>query len=548
MQKKRWVPGVDNALQCINRLEAEHMCNAVGFLRSAAFRSDPMKRKILDGLKDIILDNGKKQYAYAEEDPGESGFPELYVPGGLKPGQRANYRRLLRASTIEQAAIKTVLSIIGPAKLLDPGGGWLPLIDRSGMLGRLGNWPAHIGTMHKRGVDAAAVFTAKHGDAPIAKIKIFGLGGSAAPHDIAREIIANREKSACEIEIVRADSPHGDFTDEHTLALFCSFSGDTEETLHCYDRIRHRTNLIAAMARGGKLEKMAREAGMPFMKIPSEKGDPAYVMQPRESVCLQCIATLLFLAAIGLKAGAAGALEPRLIDVSRLARLVASWRKRFGPSRKFDYNPAKRLAFFMLYGFHYTDEHLPAFFDVWDKKIPYVIGDYHLRALVHEAATQLRERSKICAVEGIAPEELHNSVEAIRAVVESSAASLERNPYVYLFLDSIDSERRIGFRLAQTRNLVLRNRGAYAVLNAEGETALERALFLTYFNAHMTTYAAVINGFDPLPVPTMSWIKKVMAELPRNCGKEKVYAEKKHRTLELRRQPGHFTLRSGIPV
>ncbi|MBN1576371.1 MAG: hypothetical protein JW913_07465 [Chitinispirillaceae bacterium] len=534
MQRNQWVPNVDNALQCITGLDAENMRLAVGFLRKAAFHSKSMRRKILDILKDIIIEKEKKHYAAAGEKPGTSGLPGLSVPNGLKPGEREKYRRLLRASTIEQAAIETVLSIVGPPELLDPGGEWFTLIDRSGMTDRLGNWPSHIETMHARAGDAAHRFTAKHGNTPIAKIKIFGLGGSAAPHDIAREIIENLGKSGCEIEIVRADTPRADFTDEHTLALFCSFSGDTEETIHCYDKIKPKTELIAAMAQGGKLEKIARDANLPFIKIPSDKSDPAYVMQPRESVCLQCIATLSFVAGIGLKAGSDGAFDAPCIDAAKLAGLISSWRKRFGPSRGFINNPAKQLAFFMLYGFHYTDEKRPASFDVRDKRIPYVIGDYNLRALVHEVATQFRERSKICAIEGIAPEELHNSVEAIRAVAESSAASLDANPYVYLFLDSMDSEQRIDFRLAQTRDLVIRNRGPHAVLNAEGETALERALFLTYFNAHMTTYAAVLNGFDPLPVPTMSWIKKIMGDLPRNCGKEMAYSKKKRRTLELR--------------
>jgi len=173
-----------------------------------------------------------------------------------------------------------------------------------------------------------------------------------------------------------------------------------------------------------------------------------------------------------------------------------------------------------LYGTKWVDPgprkapHFPA------RALPYFLGDRNVGAVIHEVATQFRERSKMNVIEGSAPEDLHNSVESIRADVEAARAGLECHRFAYIFFDSADSEPRVDARLQVTRDLVIAKTATYAVVQAEGDTPFERSLFLTYFNAHASTYAAILNGHDPLPVPTMSWLKEVMGAIPRNANKE----------------------------
>lgn len=53
---------------------------------------------------------------------------------------------------------------------------------------------------------------------------------------------------------------------------------------------------------------------------------------------------------------------------------------------------------------------------------------------------------------------------------------------------------------------------------------------MVYFNAHMATYLALLNGFALLPIPTMSWLKNVMKKFKRD-GKEEKEAQKTDRPL-----------------
>jgi len=449
------------------------------------------------------------------------------TPDGLKAGEPEKYAEINAAAVVQQAAIQALLGILGPDGLLDDDR-LVRLIDKTGMLERLGRWPQHVACMRQQGAKAAGDFRSRHPAAAIGKVKVFGLGGSGAPHDIVAEILSNSRRTATEIEVVHADAPNPDHVDEHTLAILSSFSGNTEETINCYETIRHKTPLLAALAQGGRLREIARSAEIPFMQIPEDESHPAYVMQPRESVCLQMTAALAFLAQVGLKPGSQGGFTAADLEFDEASVLLPRWRGRFGPDIPFRENPAKQLAFFLLYGIDYRGTGPLEPYDLWDKKVPFVLADRNNRAIGHEARTQMHERSKLNVAFYDAPEFLHNLVESIRAGTESSAAGLDPDRWVYYFIRSADEEPRIRLRLDKTIDLVLQGKARYAVLNAEGETPYQRALFATYFNAHVTTYLALLNGFDPLPVPTMSWIKNVMGEFPRG-GEEEANARIRQR-------------------
>jgi len=453
------------------------------------------------------------------------------TPNGLKQGEREKYEAMIRASLIEQAAIQTALGILGPDGLLDSEL-FVKIIDQSGMLERLGRWQDHVRTMKERALEAIEQFRKNYKQRTIRHVVIFGLGGSAAPHDITADIISNFRKSSVKIEVVHADTPNPDYIDGNTLAIFSSFSGNTEEIVECCKTVRPKTDMRVVLTKGSKLGDIARQDDIPFIELPAEKNDPAYVIQPRESVCLQLTAMLTFLlGSIGLKPGSTGSFTlGDLAFEKEIIPLIKEWRDRFGPEVPYKNNPAKRLAFFLLYGIDYKGEGDLGEYNLWQKKVPCILVDRNNWGIGHEVRTQLHERSKVNAIFYEAPEFLHNLVESIRAGIESWQDRLDENPFVYYFIRSLDEEERIRLRLDKTVELVLEGKGRYATLNSEGGNPFQRALFAVCFNAHMTTYLALLNGFDPLPVPTMSWLKNVMGEFKRN-GKEEKEAQITSRPL-----------------
>lgn len=463
----------------------------------------------------------------------------LYDNSELKdPRTRREHNAMIEASLKEQAAIQTALGILGPDGLLD-NQQFVELIDRSGLLERLGRWPDQIKTMQSRAYETAKQFRKKHKKhkQDINYVAIFGLGGSGAPHDIAADIISNWHKSSVKIEVIHADEPNPDYIDKNTLAIFCSFSGNTEEIINCYETVKDKTEMRVVLTKGGKLGQLAKRDKIPLIQLPTDEKDKAYVIQPRESVCLQLTAMLTFLASIGLKPGSGGSLnlEDLAFDLKKIITKIGEWRDKFAPIVPYKNNPAKQLAFFLLYGIDYKGN--PREYNLWHKKVPCILVDRNNWGIGHEIRTQLHERSKINAIFYEAPEFLHNLVESIRATGASSQGGLDEDPYVYYFIRSSDEEPRIRLRLKKTIELVLKERVDYKELKIKGRNPFQRALFAVYFNAHMSTYLALLNGFDPLPIPTMSWLKNVMKECDRD-GKEEKEAQKTNRTLLTPNGPG----------
>ena len=476
-----------------------------------SLRGNSQKRR--DAVRALIADHHNKKKILkrlAEMIEQQSKIVYRPTPNGLKPDDRKAFTEINRATVLEQAAIQAVLGILGPDGLLDDER-FVKLVDKSGMLERLGQWKDHVIVMKQEARNVAERFKERYKGRTIEKIKIFGLGGSAAPHDIAADIINNYGKSSTEIEVIHADRPNPDYITENTVVMLCSFSGNTEETINCYKTVKHKEPLIIALSKGGKLRDIANENDIPFIQLPEETKDPAYVQEPRESVCLQMTATLTFLACLGLDSGSNGNFKMEdLAFEEEILPLINEWREKIGPKIAFKDNPAKQLAFFLLYGIDYNGKVKLEKYDLWDKKVPFILVDRNNRSIGHEVRTQFHERPKLNAAFYEAPEFMHNLVESIRASQASSRLGLDKDTFVYYFIRSLDEEERIRLRLDKTIGLVLEGKGRYAILNAEGNNPYQRALFSTYFNAHMTTYLAILNGFDPLPVPSMVWIKNVM--------------------------------------
>jgi glucose/mannose-6-phosphate isomerase len=122
----------------------------------------------------------------------------------------------------------------------------------------------------------ALEFTTVSFTSPIKQLFVYGMGGSALPVNIVKNILDNSgETFSTNLHIVR-DYALARNHDEHSGGLFISFSGNTEETLSCLEQAltEKRPNLIT-MATGGKLKKIAEENHITFIEIPND------CLQPR---------------------------------------------------------------------------------------------------------------------------------------------------------------------------------------------------------------------------------------------------------------------------
>mgnify|MGYP001570345994 CR=1 FL=1 len=101
-----------------------------------------------------------------------------------------------------------------------------------------------------------------------ARIVIIGMGGSGIAGDVI-STTAQELNLRAKIEVWKDYGlPPSPIKIERTLFIFCSFSGNTEETLSGFKTIfkkKDPNRRIAAIATGGELEKLARQHHVPLV-------------------------------------------------------------------------------------------------------------------------------------------------------------------------------------------------------------------------------------------------------------------------------------------
>lgn len=134
-------------------------------------------------------------------------------------------------------------------------------LDPGGMLVAVSSLPLHA----RDGYDAAA----STGGLPLAEgvtaVTFCGMGGSAIAGDVLRATYGDR--LVVPVEVVRTPSLPA-YVGPHTLVIVSSYSGDTAETLACFDEARARGARVVPITSGGALAARADELGIASVRIP----------------------------------------------------------------------------------------------------------------------------------------------------------------------------------------------------------------------------------------------------------------------------------------
>jgi len=117
----------------------------------------------------------------------------------------------------------------------------------------------------KEAVEIAAKAKLSALKAPINKVVICGLGGSGIGGTIVKEILF--DECIVPIEVLKSYSLPS-YIDEHTLVICSSYSGNTEETLECYDLAQKQKAKIVCITSGGKIFESAKKDGNDYIVVP----------------------------------------------------------------------------------------------------------------------------------------------------------------------------------------------------------------------------------------------------------------------------------------
>lgn len=322
-------------------------------------------------------------------------------------------------------------------------------------------------------VDAKAISIPASYKRGIDKVVINGMGGSNLGFSLINAVFRDSLKVPL---IVTSGYEVPSYVDEHTLYIISSYSGNTEEPLSVYKKVKDKKAKILAIT-GKSLNNKLSDL------IDKEK-IPSFVFEPENNPSFQ--------PRVGLGYAVFGAIK--LLDKtgilkikSQTAREVVAGIKGRNPfwtvNVKTNKNAAKRMAY-KLQG----------------KTIAIVASEF-LEGNAHILRNQLNESSKNLAFYLISPDMNHHALEGLE-----NPEGLENN-IKFLFINSGLYNERIQKRNILARQMISQKGIEFEEINPKSRFRLAQALEVLQFGTWLTYYLSILNESDPASIPWVNWFK-----------------------------------------
>lgn len=330
--------------------------------------------------------------------------------------------------------------------------------DSRGLVDAVLAMPAHLRDGLRRSKDAGL----ESRDCPSGMV-VCAMGGSAIGGDLAAAVMG--ESASRQIRVIRDYRP-GAGVDPDTLVLSASYSGDTEETLECFEAAG-RTGAVRAVATtGGKLARRAASAGVATIQLPAG-------LQPRAAVGYMLVGALW----CAERAGVSPALEG---DLARGAHALETRAREWGPDA--------------------SDRALPkALARRLRGTTPVIYGAGLTAPVARRWKCQLNENAKAPAFFAELPEACHNEICAWQAGRGGQLSAV--------FLDDAGTHPRTRKQMELLAAEAEAAGVPVATVPSQTGTRCERLLTLVMLGDLLSVYSAILDGVDPTPVDQISRLK-----------------------------------------
>ena len=296
---------------------------------------------------------------------------------------------------------------------------------------------------------------------------VAGMGGSAIGGALARAALADQASRP-----ILGARGYGlpSWPTPDTTVLCASYSGNTEETLACFESAGALGARRIVATTGGLLAQQARAAGVPVIPIPGG-------FEPRAAVAYLLVSALEVAALCGAGPRLAAEID---VTASHLEQLVAQW----GPDADDD-APPKALAR-ELHG-----------------SVPVIAGAGLTTPVAYRWKTQINENAGLPAFAAELPELDHNEI-------AGWMGAGQLGPFSAIFLDDCDSHPRLRARIELTERFIGPHAKLTRVISTRGESALERVCSMVLLGDLVSCYLAALNGTDPTPAPPLAQLKELL--------------------------------------
>jgi glucose/mannose-6-phosphate isomerase len=305
---------------------------------------------------------------------------------------------------------------------------------------------------------------------PITNIVVAGMGGSALAAVLAKSWL--KSELAIPLEIVRTyDLPN--YVNQNTLVIASSYSGNTEETLSCFEQATTKDAQIAIIASDGKLIEYANSNQIVHVQLPNG-------LQPRMAVIYNLRALVALLASFGIVS------KDRFDEITDKYEWLKSESSKWIGSIPTNENYAKQLALQAV------------------GKTAVFYGGTLTAPVAYKWKISWNENAKNLAFWNELPEFSHNEF------LGWESHPVEKPFAIFDVVSNLEHPQIIR-RFEITDRLLSGKRPKSTVINLAGESAIEQLLWGSILADFVSIYVAVLNGVDPTPVNLIEKLKQELA-------------------------------------
>ena len=289
-----------------------------------------------------------------------------------------------------------------------------------------------------------------------------GLGGSAISGDLLRDYLTGELKKP--FSVVRSYNLPS-FVNENTLVIISSYSGNTEETISCFEQALKKNSKIIVITSGGKIGNIAAANKIPAIIIQSG-------FQPRYALGLSFFSLLKLMQELEFAD-----------EESNVKKIIDLWQKQ-GKEYSKENNLAVQIA-----------EQIIGF-------IPVIYSSEFLTSTGYRFKCQLNENSKLHAFHNTIPEMNHNEIIGWESFKEKQF----HTKVIYLF--DKEFHPQIKKRFDVLKEILNEQKVEVLSVNSNGKDKKVRIMDLIFLCDWISFYASVLRGFDPSEIDFIHRMKQ----------------------------------------
>lgn len=320
------------------------------------------------------------------------------------------------------------------------------------------NFPTNI----SQALEIAKSSQFKQPNAEIRNVLICGMGGSG----IGGRLVASWVKSEMKVPVqFNLDYHIPGFVNENTLVIGSSYSGNTEETIEAIENAIEKKAHVICICSGGKIKTICQENGFDCVVVPG--GNP-----PRTALAFSLIQLLNIFNQLGLTSDS---WKNQMISAQEL--IVSD--------STHIHSVAKKLAGYL------------------QGKVGIFYGTTDYEPVLIRSRQQINENAKNLCWHHVIPEMNHNELVGWGGGDDRFAT---------VFFDTKDHYKRNALRFEISQNRVEKKAGNYLVIEAKGNSVLERSIYLINMIDWASFYLSELNNVDPIEIEIIDYLKDTLSK------------------------------------